>query len=108
MAYLTVTASKPGVSPPKVEKRTSDSIVMQVDVSSILNTNEVIHGEVVAVHPSDLVISEKKPVLGKFIRFRVEGGPINVPYTDYTIKFSVKTSNSNLLQIPVTIRAYST
>lgn len=108
MTYLTVTASKPGVLPPKIEKRTHDSIVMQVDVSSILNANEVIHGDVLAVYPSDLVITEKRPVLGKFIRFRVEGGPINVPYTDYTIKFSVKTSNGNGIQVPVTIRAYST
>jgi hypothetical protein len=42
--YITLLATLPGSLPPKVEKRTEDSRVYQLDCTPLLIGNEVVHG----------------------------------------------------------------
>lgn len=106
MEFLTVVATKPGSPPVKLEKRTGDSKVFQVDCTPLLSNNEVIHGSV-TVDSSTLIITEAAPKLGKYIRFKATGGPSDIPHADYTVSFTVHTSNNSELIVPVNIRVYS-
>jgi hypothetical protein len=106
MDYSTVIATKPGVPPPKVEKRTGDNKVFQIDCTVLLSPNEVIHGAV-EVLGTGLTITDASPKLGKYVRFKAEGGPTDIPYADYLISFLVNTSNNSELIVPVSIRSYS-
>lgn len=106
MEYTTVIASKPGVAAPRIEKRTSDSKIFLIDCSPLLCTNELVLGNI-ASNNTALDITEPKTSQGKYIKFRVSGGPTNVPYTDYLINFSVGTTMTNVLTVPVSIRVYS-
>jgi hypothetical protein len=106
MEYTTVTASKPGVVAPRIEKRTSDSKIFLIDCSPLLCTHELVLGDINYTN-SALNVSEAKTNQGKYIKFRVSGGPTNVPYTDYLINFSVGTTMTNVLTVPVSIRVYS-
>jgi len=104
---ITVLVSKPGTPPPKVEKRTADMSVFQIDCFSILNTNEIIHGTV-EINSPVLNVTDAKAKLGRYVRFKVEGGPKDVPYSDYLISFVVNTSVGSKLSIPINVRVYST
>lgn len=106
MDHTTILASKPGVSPPKLEKRTRDSKIFAVDCRGLLSTNEIIFGEV-TFNQTTLSVTEVQSREGKFVKFRVSEGPMNVPYADYLINFVVNTSLKNELTIPVSIRVYS-
>jgi hypothetical protein len=106
MEYTTIPASKPGAPTPKIEKRTRDSKIFLVDCQALLCTNELIYGEV-EVSNTTLSITEVQTRQGKFIKFRVSEGPTNVPYADYLINFTVKTSTKNELTVPVSIRVFS-
>ncbi len=106
MDYFTLQASKPGAPAPKTEKRTADSKIIQIDCSSLLAGHEIIFGEPKVTSPT-LNIPKVETKLGKFIRFRVEGGPTDIPHMDYLVSFMVQTSTGNELSVPVTIRAYS-
>ena len=106
MEYTTIVATKPGTPPPKVEKRTEDFKVFQIDCSPLLNTNEVIHGKVTVNSPS-LLIKNARPILGKYVRFKAEGGPTDIPYTDYLISFIVNTSVGSELSVPLSVRVYN-
>ena len=108
ISYITVIATKPGTQPPRVEKRTEDSRVFQLDCLPILADGEIIYGKVKASSPG-LKVSELKSKLGKYVRFRVEGGPdVTIPHEDYMVVFKVQTSSDNELAVPVIVRAYST
>jgi hypothetical protein len=106
MEYFTLLAPKPGAVAPKFEKRTADVNILQIDCSPLISNNELIYGSV-AISANSLLITEIKPKSGKYIRFKVSGGPINIPHEDYKIVFSVQTSTGNEISIPITIRAYS-
>lgn len=103
---MLLSASKPGNSPPRADKRTGDSLQIKIDCSILLSDKELLYG-IPSLNSSDLVITEVKTSLGKYIQFRVSGGPTKVPYTDYSIIFSVNTIYNNVLTVPITIRAYS-
>lgn len=103
---MQVTASKPGMLPPKIEKRTGDNIVCLIDCQSLLGAKELVYGKP-DISTTDLNLSEVRTNTGKFIQFRVSGGPTKVPYTDYLIVFTVSTTMKNILTVPVTIRVYS-
>jgi hypothetical protein len=110
VSYIVVTATKPGTPPPKVEKRTDDSRVFQIDCQPILADGEIIYGKVKEVKSTNSVIkvSELKSKLGHLVRFRVEGGPdTTLPHEEYLIVLKVSTSSGNELAIPVTVKAYS-
>jgi hypothetical protein len=105
--YISIVATKPGTPPPRVDKRTADSKIFQLDCTSLLSSaNELVYGKVSVKSPV-LKITELEPKLGKYVRFRVEGGPLDIPYEDYLIIFTVHTSSNNDLSVPITIRAYS-
>ena len=106
MDYTTVIASKPGVPAPKIDKRTADSKIFLIDCLPLLCTNEIIFGEVLN-DTTPLEISDVKTSQGKYIKFRVSGGPNDVPYADYLINFSVNTTMTNRLTVPVSVRVYS-
>lgn len=103
---MNIAASKPGTSAPKIEKRTGDSIVCLIDCQPILSDKEIVCGTPLN-SPSDLEISEVRTVNGKFIQFRISGGPSKVPYTNYPIVFTVNTNLKNTLIVPITVRVYS-
>lgn len=106
MNYTTVAASKPGASVPKIDKRTADSKIFMIDCQPLLCDKELIFGQVLN-NTTPLIISEVKTSQGKYIKFRVSGGPTDVPYTDYLIIFTVNTIMQNMLTVPVSIRVYS-
>ena len=106
MSYTTIIASKPGATTPKIEKRTADSKIFLIDCSPLLCINELVLGDI-SVSTTILNISDLRTSQGKYIKFRVSGGPTNVPYTDYLINFSVNTTMTNVLTVPVSIRVYS-
>lgn len=103
---MQVTASKAGIAAPKVEKRTGDSVLYQIDCQSLLSPKEIAYGYP-TYSATDLTISEVQVVSGNLIQFRVSGGPTKVPYTDYSIVFTVNTTMRNVLTVPITIRVYS-
>ena len=105
-SYISIIATKPGNAPPKIEKRTADSRVFELECTPLLSNNELVYGEVRVDSPV-LKITELKPKLGKYVRFRVEGGPTDIPHEDYKITFMIQTSSGNELSVPVTIRVYS-
>jgi hypothetical protein len=106
MEYTTVLASKPGVVAPRIEKRTADSKIFLIDCQPLLCTNELVFGSVLN-NTTPLTLSEVRTSQGKYIKFRVSGGPTNVPYTDYLINFTVNTIMKNILTVPVSIRVHS-
>lgn len=103
---MKVSASKPGVQPPKIEKRTGDSIICLIDCSTLVSTDEVVYG-IPTFSNTELEISDNRVISDNIIQFRVSGGPTKVPYTDYSIVFTVNTTLRNVITVPVTIRAYS-
>lgn len=103
---MIILASKPGVAAPKVEKRTGDSILYQIDCQALLVPKELVYGKPLN-SATELQISEVKVASGKLIQFRISGGPTKVPYTDYSIVFTVSTTMKNVLTVPITIRVYS-
>jgi hypothetical protein len=110
VSYIVVTATKPGTAPPRVEKRTEDSRVFQIDCLPILADGEIVYGKVKEAKTTNSVlkVSELKSKLGQYVRFRVDGGPdTTIPHEDYLIVLKVSTSSGNELAIPVTVRAYS-
>jgi hypothetical protein len=102
-----VIATKPGTAPPKVEKRTFDAKVFQIDCSPLLGEHELVHGEVIVNSPPGIVITNVTPILGKYVRFKAEGGPTDIPYSEFLIHFIVQTSMGSDLSIPINIRVYS-
>lgn len=104
---MKVLASKPGTPPAKIEKRTGDSIICYIDCQPLLSDKEIVYGKPLN-SASELDISEVKVSSGKLVHFRISGGPTaRVPYTDYSIIFTVNTTFKNVLTVPVTIRVYS-
>ena len=108
MDYITVAASRPGAAPPKIEKRTRDSRLFEVDCTSILVDNELIVGAVTCAAPVALTVSDIRSRRGKSIIFRVSGGPVTTVSIDFSVLFTIHTSTSNVLEVPVIIKAFST
>lgn len=105
--FITLTASKPGSSPPKVEKRSGDSRLYMVDCSALLTQNELIIGKPTAVAPVALTISDIKSKRGKSIVFRVEGGPATTASVEYLVTIKIRTTVTNLLEVPILVKAYA-
>lgn len=103
---MQVTASRPGSPVPKIDKRTGDNILCHIDCQSLLSDKELIYGNP-AISTTDLFVENIRTTSGKFIQFRISGGPTKVPYTDYSIVFTVNTTMKNVLTVPITVRAYS-
>ena len=106
MNYTIINASKPGTPVPRIDIRVGDSKIFLIDCSTLICTNELIFGNV-NNNTTELNLSDKRTSQGKFIKFRVSGGPISVPYADYLINFSVNTTMTNVLAVPVSIRVHS-
>ena len=106
MEYTTILASKPGTPVPKLDKRTDDNKIFMIDCLPILCDKELVRG-IVLNGTTPLTITELYAKEGRYIKFRVGGGPTTVPYTDYLINFTVRTSKTNDITVPVTIRVFS-
>jgi hypothetical protein len=106
MEYTTLVATKPGQPPVRAEKRTEDKKIFYIDFTPLLNDNELVYGEV-SVSNTGLLLEQVQAKQGKYISFKAIGGPSDVPYADYIISFSVKTSALNELSVPIIIRVYS-
>lgn len=105
---MKIIASKPGQAPVRLEKRTGDIYVVELDCLSLLSQKEVLFGKViVSTSNSNISIPEAKTQQGNSVKFLVSGGPVNVPYADTLAVFLVKTSRGSTLSIPVSIRCYS-
>jgi hypothetical protein len=107
MIYQTIPASKPGAPTPKVEKRTGDIKMYALDCSALLMPNELAVGKATAKGPVALEFTKVKCRQGRYVIFKVAGGPVNTPHVDYPVTFTVNTSFSNTLEIPLIIRVYS-
>ncbi len=110
MDYITVPASIPGHSGPKLEKRTKDSRTFQIDCSNLLMPSEVIAGGVVGeITPAGSVeITDVRSRQGKFVAFRLQGGPDGNPaYSDHTISITFKTSKQNVLEAVAQLRVHA-
>ena len=107
MNYTTVKASKPGQPLPKLEKRTSDSKIFQIDCTELLALGELIFGEPTVKPVQDLEITEVVTRQGKYIQFRASKGPVNMPFVEYQVKFVVATTAQNSISVPVIVKVYS-
>jgi hypothetical protein len=105
MEYTTILASKPGQPPPRMEKRANDVTYYQIDCGTIVNKDELIID--IKVDSTVLIVDEVRPKLGRFIVFRLAGVAHNLPYADYVISFLVRTTFNNQLEVPVSVRVYS-
>lgn len=107
MNYITIQASKPGVASPKIEKRTSDSRIYWVDCSALLAPGEMIYGEITHKSNPELLITDARTREGKFLQFKVGGGPTTMPFVEYSVRFNVGTTAENIVSVPVSIKVYS-
>lgn len=105
--YITVVATKPGSPPPKVEKRTGDSRLFLIDCSPLLTQNELISEKPTASVPIALTITDIVSRGGKSVLFRIEGGPTTTPSVEYPMVIRIRTSFSNIIEVPITIKVYS-
>lgn len=104
---MNVTASKPGEKTPKIEKRTLDSVVCSIDVTPLLDKHELVYGAVSVTFPAPLEITEQCTKQGKLVSFRASSGPVDMPFAEYVVAFSVGTSKGNRLSVPVILKVYS-
>ena len=107
MNYTTVQAALPGKPSPKIEKRTADSKIFLVDCNTLLTPNELITGEILVQTPPAVVVTEARSRQGKFVQFRLSGGPQNMPFAEYALKFVVSTTMNNSYTVPVQAKVYS-
>lgn len=107
MNYTTVQAALPGKPTPRIEKRTQDSKIFLIDCNTILTPNELITGNIEADSPQNVVVSEARSRQGKYIQFRLSGGPQNMPFAEYNIKFMVTTTMNNAYTVPVLAKVFS-
>lgn len=107
MNYTTVTAALPGKPIPRIEKRTQDSKIFLVDCNALLTPNELITGEIVADSPPGVTITEARSRQGKYIQFRLSGGPPVAPFAEYNLKFLVATTMNNAYTVPVLAKVFS-
>ena len=108
MDYITVAAPKPGQVIPRIDKRTADIRIFQIDCQPLLGDNELITGNIVPTVPEVLKVDEILPKLGRYIVFKLSGGQTDLPYADYTLSFLVVTTYDNQISVPVLVRVYST
>lgn len=107
MNYITLTASKPGNPAPKVEKRTSEERIYWIDCSSLVASGELISGTITHKAPDDINVSDTRTRQGKYLQFKVSGGPATMPFVEYQIRFNVGTTAQNIISIPLVIKVYS-
>lgn len=105
---MKIVASKPGQPPVRLEKRTGDIYMVELDCSALISSKETIFGKIgISTNNSNITIPEAKTQQGNHIKFLVSGGPVNIPYADTLATFLVKTNKGSTLSIPVSIRCYS-
>lgn len=107
MNYTTVTAALPGKPIPRIEKRTQDSKIFLVDCNALLTPNELITGEILVTVPTGVVVEQTRSRQGKFIQFRLSGGPPVAPFAEYNLKFLVATTMNNAYTVPVLAKVFS-
>ena len=107
MNYTTLPASKPGVAAPKLEKRTSDSRTYRIDCAALLAPGEMITGEITHKSNPELVVSEARTRQGRYLQFKLSGGPTTMPFVEYPVRFNVDTTAENNISVPVAIKVYS-
>jgi hypothetical protein len=103
-------ASKPGQPAVRVDKRTGDELVFEIDCSDLLtDTRHILFGKATVSHAPDIPINivDARAKQGKYLSFKAVGGPTIVPYVDYLVHFSLSRTDGSKLSIPVTIRCYS-
>lgn len=101
-----VLASKPGEAPVKLVKRTADIKYFEIDLQPILSNKELAFGKP-SFNNVDITIEDNRIISGKILKFKVSGGPLNVPHTDYSVVFTINTTFNNVITLPVSIRVYS-
>jgi hypothetical protein len=69
--------------------------------------NELVIGRATADGPVALEFTRVKARQGRYVVFKVAGGPDSTPFVDYPVSFTVNTSFSNTLEVPIIIRVYS-
>lgn len=107
MNYITLSASKPGVPAPKLEKRTSDTRTYRIDCGPLLAPGEMISGNITHKSNPELVITEARTRQGRYLQFKVSGGPQTMPFVEYPVRFNVDTTADNNISVPVSIKVYS-
>lgn len=107
MNYTTLPASKPGAPAPKLEKRTSDSKTYRIDCAPLLAPGEMISGNITHKSNPELNITEARTRQGRYLQFKVSGGPETMPFVEYPVRFNVDTSADNNISVPVSIKVYS-
>lgn len=107
MNYITVNSSKPGTPPPKLEKRTNDSRIYWLDCSAMLAQGELITGVIEYKCSDELIINEYRTKKGRYVQFRISGGPTDMPFIEYPVRFSVSTTAGNIISVPLTLKVYS-
>jgi hypothetical protein len=106
-----IKAPKPGQVAPRFDKRTEDELVFEIDCSELLPDNlNRFFGKAKVTEPigSPISITKSKIRQGKYLTFVVEGGPTDVPYSDYSIHFTINCTNGSKITVPVVLRCYST
>lgn len=107
MNYITIPASKPGAPAPKLEKRTSDERTYWIDCSTLLAPNELICGQVTHKCSEELNIPHSRTRQGRYLEFKVCGGPTTMPFVEYQVRFNVDTTNNNVVSVPLVLKVYS-
>lgn len=103
-------ASKPGQSPVKLEKRSSDISVFEIDCTNLQpDTKYLFYGTPAYTlrDNSTISIQSARIVKGKILVIAVAGGPPNIPFLDENVNFIVSCTNGAKLTVPVVIRCYS-
>lgn len=105
---MIIKAKPPGQPVPRVDKRAVESIVYSVDISELLQPNEL--ASTVESIDSKLETADLKIKHGKTVEVRVPAKNVDTPgspaFQDYTINVLVSTSLSNVRAVVFSIRVY--
>lgn len=107
MNYTTISASKPGTPPPKIEKRTSDIRTYLIDCSALLAPGEMVMGEVSCKCNQELEVLSSRTRSGRYLQVKLSGGPATMPFVEYPVRFNVATTADNVVSVPLVIKVYS-
>lgn len=107
MNYISISAAKPGSPVPKLEKRTNDVRTYWLDCKDLLALGEMVCGPTEAVSVDDIQISEVRTREGRYVQFRASGGPTDMPFIEYKLRFNVTTTAQNIISVPLILKVYS-
>lgn len=101
-------ATKPGQPPCKLEKRTNDSLYVEIDCSPLLPDKQGFFGNVEVVMPASTPLTITKSVAKqlKLLSFTVSGGPVQTQQAEYLVHFKLKCTDTSVVSVPVLIKCY--